>query len=81
MKDASDLDAAVKALIKKTFTEHQAIIFNGNNYAPEWVEEAEKRGPLPLKSPPGTGALHLEQENLPLFTEHDLFSICKSCKI
>ena len=39
LKDASDLDAAVKALIKKTFTEHQAIIFNGNNYAPEWVEE------------------------------------------
>ena len=47
LKDASDLDAAVKALIKKTFTEHQAIIFNGNNYAPEWVEEAEKRGLLP----------------------------------
>ena len=48
LKDASDLDAAVKALIKKTFTEHQAIIFNGNNYAPEWVEEAEKRGLLNL---------------------------------
>ncbi len=42
LKDADDMDAAIKALVKKVFTEHQNIIFNGNNYAPEWVEEAEE---------------------------------------
>ena len=61
LKDASDLDAAVKALIKKTFTEHQAIIFNGNNYAPEWVEEAEKRGLLNLKSLPDAVEHYIEE--------------------
>ena len=38
------MDAAIKALVKKVFTEHQNIIFNGNNYAEEWVEEAARRG-------------------------------------
>ena len=75
LKDASDLDTAVKALIKKTFTEHQAIIFNGNNYAPEWVEEAEKRGLLNLKSLPDAVEHYIDQKNLDLFTKNKIYSV------
>lgn len=75
LKDASDLDAAVKALIKKTFTEHQAIIFNGNNYAPEWVEEAEKRGLLNLKSLPDAVEHYIDQKNIDLFTKNKIYSV------
>ncbi|WP_370767414.1 glutamine synthetase III [Ruminococcus sp.] len=75
LKDASDIDAAVKALIKKTFTEHQAIIFNGNNYAPEWVEEAEKRGLLNLKSLPDAVEHYIDQKNLDLFTKNKIYSV------
>lgn len=75
LKDASDLDAAVKALIKKTFTEHQAIIFNGNNYAPELVEEAEKRGLLNLKSLPDAVEHYIDQKNLDLFTKNKIYSV------
>ena len=41
---AEDFDAAVHDLIKKYVTEHQRIVFNGNGYSGEWVEEAERRG-------------------------------------
>lgn len=75
LKDASDLDSAVKALIKKTFTEHQAIIFNGNNYAPEWVEEAEKRGLLNLKSLPDAVEHYIDQKNIDLFTKNKIYSV------
>lgn len=75
LKDASDLEAAVKALIKKTFTEHQAIIFNGNNYAPEWVEEAEKRGLLNLKSLPDAVEHYIDQKNIDLFTKNKIYSV------
>ena len=75
LKDASDLDVAVKALIKKTFTEHQAIIFNGNNYAPEWVEEAEKRGLLNLKSLPDAVEHYIDQKNIDLFTKNKIYSV------
>ena len=41
LEQAEDFDQAVHDLIKKYFSEHQRIIFNGNGYAPEWVEEAK----------------------------------------
>lgn len=50
LEKADDFDLAVHDLIKKYFTEHQRIIFNGNGYSDEWVAEAEKRGLPNLRS-------------------------------
>ena len=50
LEKAEDFDQAVHDLIKKTFTEHQRVIFNGNGYSDAWVEEAERRGLPNLKS-------------------------------
>ncbi len=44
LEAAEDFDLAVHDLIKEYMTKHQRIIFNGNGYAPEWVEEAKRRG-------------------------------------
>lgn len=44
LEAASDFDMAVHDLIKEYATEHQRIVFNGNGYAPEWEEEAKRRG-------------------------------------
>ena len=74
LKDADDMDAAIKALVKKVFTEHQNIIFNGNNYAPEWVEEAERRGLLNLKSPPDAMEHFLDKKNVDLFVKNKICS-------
>lgn len=74
LKDADDLDAAIKALVKKVFTEHQNIIFNGNNYAPEWVEEAERRGLLNLKSLPDAMEHFLDKKNIDLFVKNKICS-------
>ena len=45
-----DLELAIHDLIKEYMAEHQRIIFNGNGYADEWVEEAERRGLPNIKS-------------------------------
>jgi glutamine synthetase len=45
-KDGKKLDAAVKSLLTKMIKENKRIIFNGNNYSPEWEKEAAKRGLL-----------------------------------
>lgn len=74
LKDADDLNAAIKALVKKVFTEHQNIIFNGNNYAPEWVEEAERRGLLNLKSLPDAMEHFLDKKNVDLFVKNKICS-------
>ena len=50
LEKASDFDSAVQELIKRTVTEHQRVIFNGDGYSDEWVAEAEKRGLPNVKS-------------------------------
>ena len=44
IEQSEDFDRAVHDLIKKYATEHQRIVFNGNGYSEEWVEEAARRG-------------------------------------
>ena len=44
LEAADDFDMAVHDLIKEYAIDHQRIVFNGNGYAPEWAEEAERRG-------------------------------------
>jgi len=44
LENADDFEEAVHDLIKKQASEHQRIVFNGNGYSDEWIEEAERRG-------------------------------------
>lgn len=50
LEKAEDFEMAVHDLIKKYLTDHQRIIFNGDGYSEEWVQEAERRGLPNLKS-------------------------------
>ena len=50
LEKADNLEIAIHDLIKEYMTEHQRIIFNGNGYADEWVEEAARRGLPNIKS-------------------------------
>ena len=74
LKDASDLESAAKALIKDTLTAHQRIIFNGDNYSDEWVQEAERRGLLNLKTLPDAFDHFLDEKNIQLFTKNNIYS-------
>ena len=44
LEQSDDFEMAVHDLIKEYAIEHQRIVFNGNGYAPEWAEEAKRRG-------------------------------------
>ncbi len=44
LEKAEDFEMAVHDLIKKYASEHARIVFNGNGYSQEWVEEAARRG-------------------------------------
>lgn len=50
LEKAEDLELAIHDLIKEYMSEHRRIIFNGNGYAPEWLEEARERGLPNIKS-------------------------------
>jgi len=72
LKDAEDLEAAAKALIKRVFTEHKAIIFNGDNYSEEWVAEAERRGLCNYRSLPEAMAHYVDKKNIDLFVSNGI---------
>lgn len=71
---AEQLDKAVHELLKETIIAHKRVIFNGNNYTDEWVEEAEKRGLFNLKSTPEALAQFISDKNVELFTKHQIFT-------
>ena len=68
------LDEAIKALLKKTITEHKRVIFNGNGYTDEWISEAEKRGLYNFRSTPEVLPRLIEPENIELFKRHGIYS-------
>ena len=76
LKDVSadDLQAAVHDLLKETFRKHERIIFNGNGYTDEWVQEAERPGLYNLKSTPDVLPRFIEDRNIKLFTKHGIFT-------
>lgn len=74
LEKASDLNKGVMEIVKETIKKHKRIIFNGNNYAEEWVVEAEKRGLLNLQSTPEALPYFIKKENIELFTKYGVLS-------
>jgi glutamine synthetase len=74
LEGAADFDTALAKIIRDTFIAHKRILFNGNNYAAEWVVEAEKRGLLNLKSTVEALPLFVSEKNIKLFEKHCILS-------
>jgi glutamine synthetase len=74
LENAKDFKGALNKIVKDTIRDHKRIIFNGNNYAPEWVEEAKKRGLLNLRSTVDAMPNYITGENVALFKKHGVLS-------
>ncbi len=74
LEGVKNFDKEVRKIIAKTFKEHDRIIFNGDNYSDDWVAEAERRGLLNLKSVPKAVKHYIDEKNVKLFTENNVFS-------
>ena len=71
---ADKMDTAVHELLKKTVIDHKRVIFNGNGYTDEWLEEAEKRGLYNLVSTPDALPHFIDEKNEKLLTSHHIFT-------
>jgi len=74
LEAADDVEAALDELLRTTYRDHKRIVFNGNNYAQEWVEEAERRGLLNLRTTPDALASFIDEKNIDLFVRHGVLS-------
>ena len=73
LENAEDFNLALNNLVSKTIKKHKRIIFNGNNYSQEWIEEAEKRGLLNLQSSDKAIPCFKTKRNISLFEKHGVF--------
>ena len=74
LEKSDDFELAVHDLIKKYATEHQRIIFNGNGYSDEWVEEAAKRGLPNIKSMVDAIPAYVAPQNVAAFEKFNVFT-------
>ncbi len=74
LSGAEDVEAAVRSLIRRTLTEHRNIIFNGDNYSDEWVDEAARRGLFNYRSLPEAMAHYVDRKNINLFERNGIVS-------
>lgn len=74
LEKSNNFDEDLNTLIKNTIRDHKKIIFNGNNYSDDWIQEAEKRGLLNLKTTPDALPYFIHSKNIELFTKHHVFS-------
>ena len=74
LEKAPDFTAALHALVARTIREHKRILFNGNNYSPEWTKEAERRGLLNLKNSAEAFPHFASPKNIALFERNGVFT-------
>ena len=74
LETSKDFQTDLQKLIKKTLTEHQRIIFNGNGYDDAWIAEAEKRGLSNLASTADALPMYTAKKNMELFIKHGIYT-------
>lgn len=74
LENADDFETELENLLRETITAHKRIVFNGNNYSEEWVEEAAKRGLPNLRTTADALAHFLSEKNIGLFVSNGIFT-------
>ena len=74
LEKSKDFDKDLQKLIKREITAHWRILFNGNGYGAEWIEEAEKRGLKNYRTTPKAIEHYLDEKNITLFTRMGIYT-------
>lgn len=73
LENSKDFYSDLKRIITNLYKEHSKIIYNGNSYAKEWEDEAEKRGLKNIKNAPGAFKSFIAQDSIKMFEEFNVY--------
>jgi len=74
LEQATDFDQALQELLKEAATNHQRILYDGNGYSAEWVEEATNRGLPNITSTVDASLVLLRESTVKLYEKHQVLS-------
>ncbi|SEA65684.1 glutamine synthetase [Eubacterium aggregans] len=74
LEGSENFEADCRELLKNSLQEHKRVVFNGNNYSDEWVEEAKRRGLPNLRTTPEAFEVYASKKNMDLMEKHGIYS-------
>jgi len=74
LEQATDFDQTLQDILKETATKHKRVLFDGNGYSEEWVEEAAKRGLPNITSTVEASLVLLREATVELYEKHKVLS-------
>lgn len=74
LEKASNVDAEIQAILTEIAKDHKRVIFNGNGYSDEWVEEAARRGLPNIKSTVEASKAMISEKNLAVLEKYGVLS-------
>ncbi|MDO4923545.1 MAG: glutamine synthetase III [Peptococcaceae bacterium] len=74
LEDAEDFWTELTHLLSDELAAHKRVIFNGNNYSEDWVEEAERRGLPNLANSIEAYPKYVEPKTMNLFVRNGIYS-------
>lgn len=74
LEDADDFWTELNHLLSDELAAHKRVIFNGNNYSEDWVEEAERRGLPNLANSIEAYPKYVEPKTMNLFVRNGIYS-------
>lgn len=74
LEKASDLNGEIQAILTDIVKNHKKVIFNGNGYSDEWVEEAARRGLPNIKSTVEAAKAMISEKNQAVLEKHGVLT-------
>ena len=74
LEKAENFHQALQELLRDTFRDHQRIIFDGNGYDDDWVQEAKRRGLSNLRDTVDCMPAYIDEKNVALFSRFGILT-------
>ncbi len=74
LEKAKDVDSEIDRIISEIIKNHKRILFNGNGYSKEWIEEATKRGLSNIQTSLEAFYAYLTDDAVNLFEKHKIYT-------
>ncbi|MBN2181007.1 MAG: glutamine synthetase III [Sedimentisphaerales bacterium] len=74
LEKAENVNVTAQNILKQIATEHKKVIYNGDNYTEQWVEDAEKRGLPNIRSTVASLETIMDNENVTAFNKHGVLT-------
>src|SRR5579875_969586 len=74
LESGADLEQALRPILQRAYADNKQVVFGGDNYSPEWHEEAERRGLLNLPATPDALPYLVGEETVSVFSRYGVLS-------